>query len=43
MKQKRCAIRHLNVPKFCYFSKKSGEHGEKRKKLFKIVDYVEIA
>ena len=22
LKQKRCAIRHLNVPNFCYFSKK---------------------
>ena len=24
LKQKRCAIRRLNVPNFCYFSKKSG-------------------
>ena len=24
LKQKRCAIRRLNVPNFCYFSKNSG-------------------
>jgi len=23
LKQKRCAIRRLNIPNFCYFSKKS--------------------
>ena len=38
LKQKRCAIRRLNVPNFCYFLKNSGLYGEKRRKLFKIVD-----
>ena len=44
LKQKRCAIRCLTVPNFCYFLKKNQVNMVKNvKKLFKIVDYVEIA
>ena len=39
LKQKICAIRRLNVPNFCYFSKKSGYHGEKSKKLLQIRNF----
>ena len=40
LKQKRCAIRRLNVQIFCHYKKNTGYHGEKRRKLFKIVDYL---
>ena len=40
LKQKRCTIRCLNVLNFCYLKKKkSGYHGEKRKKLLEIHNF----